>query len=239
MKFKKVISTIMALVTMALISNINVSAITTEQDVNSTELIENYPEVLEPYAEELEKVNEKLGTEYVFNFSDYSNEDLQEAVVFYTSMSIEEFNSYMTESIEESEKLFNDDVLVVVKDNNEVNLNDSIISPRTSLISNQTWYYNGTTSGNYVTISTVTYYANNVKYYDKSAEISIYSNPHVTTSRTYFKVNSIKNKSYSVSGQSVTMDMNGIKTTTNGVSTSFTKTIIFYATDSYITGNIG
>lgn len=203
--------------------------------------VEEYPEELEPYAQELNKVNQELGTEYVFDFSNYSSDELQECVNFYTDMSINEFYTYATNNIIEMEEILSDDVtLIPISDTNNVNemLNDSILGSR-STRSIQSWYYNGTTSGNNVRIATMVYYINNVAYYDDNYQINIVANNHVTTSSAYFEVTSISNVVYQTDKRSIIMNMNGIKHPIKGTAYSFTKTVSFDAGTSYISGSIG
>lgn len=144
-----------------------------ETFVNTNKQVENveeYPEELEPYAQELDKINQELGTEYSFDFENSSDEEIEESVSFYTAMNMEEFNEYMTNAIIEAEETFtsNQIELVPCYDN-------SLILPLSSTYT-QRWYYNNSTSGNYLSITSSVNYYNSTAYYVPSAGVSLYDN---------------------------------------------------------------
>lgn len=241
--FKSILTVLMS-ITMAFTTTcigVNACEETFVDDNQQVEFVENYPEEIAPYAEELDKINQELGTKYTFDFSDYSHEDLQKYTDFYTNMDLDEFYTYAKKNILEIEEILSDDIeLIPISDSsNSVNeiLNDSIITPY-STRSIQSWYYNGTTSGNYVRIATWVNYYDGTAYYDDTYQINIVSNERVTTSSAYFYVTGISDVVYQTDKRSVIMKLSGTKYPIQGASYSFSKTVTFDAGQSYISGAI-
>ncbi len=130
--------------------------------------VEEYPEELEPYAQELDKINQKLGTEYSFDFENSSDEEVEESVSFYTAMNIEEFSEYMTNAIIKAEETFASHQIKLVPC-----YESSIILPLSSTYT-QRWYYNNSTSGNSLQVTSSVNYYNSTAYYVPSASVSLY-----------------------------------------------------------------
>lgn len=89
-------------------------------------------------------------------------------------MTLEEYHTYMINSIKEAAKVFCDKIVLVPEYTAEDMLNDSIITPYSSSRV-QYWYYNGGTSGNYLRVTTQTYYAGSTLMYYSSVKPSLYS----------------------------------------------------------------
>ncbi len=82
-----------------------------QSDGNVTLLVgekyaEYYLNQLEDYSKVLDEINQELGTDYSFDFELSTFEDAEQSVDMYKSMTLDEFKTYMTNAVKETENLF-------------------------------------------------------------------------------------------------------------------------------------
>lgn len=82
-----------------------------QSDGNVTLLVgekyaEYYLNQLEDYSKVLDEINQELGTDYSFDFELSTFEDAEQSVDMYKSMTLDEFKTYMTNAVKETEGLF-------------------------------------------------------------------------------------------------------------------------------------
>ena len=82
-----------------------------QSDGNVTLLVgekyaEYYLNQLEDYSKVLDEINQELGTDYSFDFELSTFEDAEQSVDMYKSMTLDEFRTYMTNAVKETENLF-------------------------------------------------------------------------------------------------------------------------------------
>ena len=82
-----------------------------QSDGNVTLLVgekyaEYYLNQLEDYSKVLDEINQELGTNYSFDFELSTFEDAEQSVDMYKSMTLDEFKTYMTNAVKETENLF-------------------------------------------------------------------------------------------------------------------------------------
>ena len=82
-----------------------------QSDGNVTLLVgekyaEYYLNQLEDYSKLLDEINQELGTDYSFDFELSTFEDAEQSVGMYKSMTLDEFRTYMTNAVKETENLF-------------------------------------------------------------------------------------------------------------------------------------
>ena len=82
-----------------------------QSDGNVTLLVgekyaEYYLNQLEDYSKVLDEINQELGTDYSFDFELSTFEDAEQSVDMYKSMNLDEFRTYMTNAVKETENLF-------------------------------------------------------------------------------------------------------------------------------------
>lgn len=82
-----------------------------QSDGNVTLLVgekyaEYYLSQLEDYSKVLDEINQELGTDYSFDFELSTFEDAEQSVDMYKSMTLDEFKTYMTNAVKETENLF-------------------------------------------------------------------------------------------------------------------------------------
>ncbi len=65
-----------------------------------------YVDQLQDYSKVLDEINQELGTDYSFDFELSTFEDAEQSVDMYKSMTLDEFKTYMTNAVKETENLF-------------------------------------------------------------------------------------------------------------------------------------
>ena len=65
-----------------------------------------YVDQLQDYSKVLDEINQELGTDYSFDFELSTFEDAEQSVDMYKSMTLDEFRTYMTKAVKETENLF-------------------------------------------------------------------------------------------------------------------------------------
>ena len=65
-----------------------------------------YVDQLQDYSKVLDEINQELGTDYSFDFELSTFEDAEQSVDMYKSMTLDEFKTYMTNAVKETEGLF-------------------------------------------------------------------------------------------------------------------------------------